>query len=127
MLDHIAIATRDTAKMRRIFEMIGFRAEKVEDIPTQGVTATFLSLDGVHVELLEPTREDSPVARVIAKRGEGLHHLAFTVASLEEAMKTLRAGGLSFAYDAPQPGAADKKINFLHPRDCGGVLIELCE
>ena len=127
MLDHIAIATRDAASMRKLYELIGFRVDRVEEVPSQKVTATFLDLAGVHVELLEPTGEDSSVAKAIAKRGEGLHHLAFRVPSLAEAMARLRAEGYGFIYDEPQPGAGGKQINFLHPKDCGGVLVELCE
>lgn len=127
MLDHIAIATRDARAMRRLYELIGFAVHAVEEVPSQKVTATFLELDGVHVELLEPTGEDSPVAKAIAKRGEGLHHLAFRVPSLADATARLRAEGYTFIYDQPQPGAGGKRINFIHPRDGGGVLVELCE
>lgn len=127
MLDHIAIATRDARAMRRLYELIGFAVHAVEEVPSQKVTATFLELDGVHVELLEPTGEDSSVAKAIAKRGEGLHHLAFRVPSLTEAMVRLKAEGYSFIYDEPQPGASGKRINFIHPKDGGGVLVELCE
>ncbi len=127
MLDHIAIATRDAAKARELYELIGFRTDHVEAVPSQQVTATFLSLGDVHVELLEPTREDSPVARAIEKRGEGLHHLAFKMASLERAMTAFRDKGFEFIYETPQPGAGGKRINFLRPKGVGGVLIELCE
>lgn len=127
MLDHIAIATRDAGAMRRLYELIGFEVRKVEEVPSQKVTATFLELEGVHVELLQPTSEDSAVAKAIAKRGEGLHHLAFRVASLDAAMERLRAQGYAFIYDSPQPGAGGKRINFIHPKDGGGVLVELCE
>jgi methylmalonyl-CoA/ethylmalonyl-CoA epimerase len=127
VLDHIAIATRDATAMRKLYELIGFEVHKVEEVPSQKVVATFLELHGVHVELLEPTSDDSAVAKAIAKRGEGLHHLAFKVPSLAEAMQRLRAQGYGFIYDEPQPGAGGKKINFIHPRDGGGVLVELCE
>ena len=127
MLDHIAIATRSAASMRKLYELIGFRFDGTEEVPSQNVVATFLDLDGIHVELLEPTSEDSSVAKAIAKRGEGLHHLAFRVPSLAEAMARLKAEGYAFVYDEPQPGAGGKKINFIHPKDGGGVLVELCE
>jgi len=127
MLDHIAIATRSAASMRKLYELIGFRFNGTEEVPSQYVVATFLDLDGIHVELLEPTSEDSSVAKAIAKRGEGLHHLAFRVPSLAEAMARLKAEGYAFVYDEPQPGAGGKKINFIHPKDGGGVLVELCE
>ena len=127
MLDHIAIATRNAASMRKLYELIGFQFLKMEEVPSQKVLATFLDLNGVHVELLEPTGEDSSVAKAIAKRGEGLHHLAFKVPSLTEAMARLQAEGYSFVYPEPQPGAGGKKINFIHPKDGGGVLVELCE
>ena len=126
-LDHIAIAVRDADAARRVYELIGFNAEGIEDVPSQQVKAVFLNLNGVHVELLEPTGEESSVAKAIAKRGEGLHHLAFRVPSLEEAVRRLRGEGFSFLYDTPRPGAAGKRINFIHPRHCAGVLIELCE
>lgn len=127
MLDHIAIATRDAAAMRRVYELIGFRVEGTEEVSSQKVKATFLRMDGLHVELLEPTSEESSVAQAIARRGEGLHHLAFGVASLEETMRQFRERGFRFVYETPQPGAGGKRVNFLHPKDCGGVLIELCE
>ena len=127
MLDHIAIATRDAAAMRRVYELIGFTVDRTEEVPSQKVTATFLRLDGLHVELLEPTHEESSVAQAIARRGEGLHHLAFGVPSLDEAMRRFRERGFRFIYETPQPGAGGKRVNFLHPKDCGGVLIELCE
>lgn len=127
MLDHIAIATRDAAAVRRVYELLGFKAERIEEVPSQKVTATLLSMGGLHVEFLEPTGEESSVAKAIARRGEGLHHLAFAVASLEQAMRLFRDQGIRLLYETPQPGAGGKRINFLHPGDCGGVLIELCE
>jgi methylmalonyl-CoA/ethylmalonyl-CoA epimerase len=127
VLDHIGIAVRDAAGARRLYEALGFHLRAVETVPSQQVTTTFLELDGLHVELLEPTGEGSPVAKTLDKRGEGVHHLAFRVPSLEAAADRLRAQGYTLLYETPQPGAGGKRINFLHPKDGRGVLIELCE
>jgi methylmalonyl-CoA epimerase len=130
-LDHVGIAASPEAEalFRRLLAAAPYKAETVG---REGVTTTFFGDGGApgaapKLELLEATRPDSPVATFIEKRGPGLHHLAFEVADLEAEMARVRAEGFRLLADAPRPGADGKRIVFLHPKDTGGVLIELVE
>lgn len=109
-------------------EVLGLEVSETEEIPSEGVRVAFLPLaSGGAVELLEPTREDSPIARFLARRGPGVHHLSFRVASCRDAIRAAEAIGVRALPPAPRPGARGRLIAFFHPADTGGLLIEVCE
>lgn len=127
-LDHVAIAVPSLGAALPVFERItGARATAREVVETQGVAVTFLGSGAGRLELLEPTRADSAVARFLEKRGAGLHHLAYRVPDLEAALAAFAADGCELIDKVPRPGAGGHRVAFLHPRSTGGVLIELVE
>ncbi len=125
-LDHIGIAVRslDAAK---IYEALGLTVDHVETVASQGVRTAFLSAGDSNIELLEPTGDDSPIAKFIAKRGEGIHHLCFRVEDIDAHLARLKEQGYRLINEAPVPGAHGCRIAFLHPAAGNGVLIELSE
>ncbi|MFN7259352.1 MAG: VOC family protein, partial [Cyclobacteriaceae bacterium] len=96
-------------------------------VASEGVRTSFFDVGGIKIELLEATRADSPIAKVIEKRGEGLHHLAFGVVGLEDRVKEEMEKGFRPLSDQPKDGADNKRIVFLHPKTTNNVLVELCE
>ncbi len=131
-LNHIGIAVRSLDAHRDYYErLLGARFEGVEEVPEQGVRVAFYALGppehAVRLELLEPVRDDSPIAVFLQKRGEGLHHVAYTVDDLPARLEALRSGGVRLIDAAPRPGAHHTRIAFLHPKSSAGVLTELCE
>jgi methylmalonyl-CoA/ethylmalonyl-CoA epimerase len=125
-LDHIGIAVKslDAAK---IYEVLGLKIEHTEHVPTQKVNTAFLSVGDSNLELLEPTSADSPIAKFIEKRGEGIHHICLRVDNIEEHLEKLKASGYRLVNEAPVPGAHGCRVAFLHPSAGNGVLIELSE
>ena len=131
-VNHIGIAVRSIADHRPFYEeTLGARFEGLEEVADQKVRVGFFSVGpeghAVRLELLEPTSDESPVARFIEKRGEGLHHVAYTVDDIQARLDALKAGGVRLIDETPRPGAHHTQIAFLHPRSSGGVLTELCE
>jgi methylmalonyl-CoA/ethylmalonyl-CoA epimerase len=96
-------------------------------VESEGVKTAFFELSGVKIELLEATREDSPIAKFIEKRGEGIHHLAFEVSDIIQSIQDYEQKGFQRINNEPKLGADNKMICFLHPKSTGGVLIELCQ
>jgi len=132
MVNHIGIAVKSIDEHRPFYEkVLGARYEGIEEVPSQKVRVGFFTVGAegheVRVELLEATAPDSPVASFIAKRGEGLHHIAYAVEDLPGRLAELRAAGVRLIDDTPRPGAHHTRIAFLHPKSSGGVLTELCE
>ncbi|GIV58532.1 MAG: methylmalonyl-CoA epimerase [Rhodothermaceae bacterium] len=127
-LEHIGIAVRDAAavidRYERLLEVRPYKAETVE---REGVRTHFIAAGPVKLELLEALGPESPVARFLEKRGEGLHHLAFEVDDVDATMARLRALGLQPLSEEPRPGADGKRIFFLHPKQTYGVLVEFCQ
>lgn len=125
-LDHIGIAVKslDAAK---IYEDLGLKIDHVEDVKTQGVRTAFIHVGDANLELLEPLSADSPVAKFIEKRGEGIHHICFRVTGIESHLERLQQQGYRLINDAPVPGAHGCRVAFLHPAAGNGVLIELSE
>ena len=125
-LDHIGIAVRslDAAK---IYSSLGLSVDHTEVVQTQGVKTAFVSVGDANLELLEPLSADSPVARFIDKRGEGIHHICFRVDDLEAHLRRLQSEGYRLIHEAPVPGAHGCRVAFLHPAAGNGVLIELSE
>jgi methylmalonyl-CoA/ethylmalonyl-CoA epimerase len=126
VLDHIGIAVR-SIEAAAIYKALGLTAEHVEDVATQGVKTAFLPVGDSNIELLEPLSADSPVAKFIEKRGEGIHHICFRVTNIEEHLQRLKAAGFRLINEAPVQGAHGCRVAFLHPAAGNGVLIELSE
>lgn len=128
LLDHIAIATPDLDTGALPYVALGLSPEGPdEDVETQGVRIRAYVVGDTLIELLMPTREDSPIARYLEKRGPGLHHTAYRVANLEAEMRRLQAEGARFLSTKPSAGRAGSKVAFLHPKWGQGTLIELVE
>jgi methylmalonyl-CoA/ethylmalonyl-CoA epimerase len=127
-LEHIGIAVKNIEAANKLFsELLGKAQYKVEEVESEGVKTSFFELSGVKIELLEATRPDSPIAKFIEKRGEGIHHLAFEVKDLGSSIEAYRGKGFEPIGNGPKKGADNKMICFLHPKTTVGVLIELCE
>lgn len=127
-LNHVGIAVRSIDAQRPFYEeTLGALFEGTEEVPSQKVRVAFFRVNDVRLELLEPTDPSSSVATFLDKRGEGLHHLAFTVAKIEDRIAELKASGLKMIDETPRPGAHHMRIAFVHPKSTFGVLTELCE
>lgn len=127
-INHIGIAVRSIEAQRAFYEgTLGAVFEGTEVVPDQKVKVGFFRVADVRLELLEPTDPSSTVATFLDKRGEGLHHVAFTVESLEARIAELKQTGVRMIDETPRPGAHHMRIAFLHPKSSHGVLTELCE
>ena len=127
-INHIGIAVRSIEAQRAYYEgVLGAEFEGIEEVEDQKVRVAFFRLGEVRMELLEPTDESSPIAKFLQKRGEGLHHLAFTVDDIQARIDELKESGLQMIDDTPRRGAHEMQIAFLHPKSTFGVLTELCE
>ena len=126
-IDHIGIAVKSIDKARDYFEnTLGLICEGIETVESQKVKTAFFSVGEVHIELLEPTSDESAVARYLGKNGEGVHHIAFKTDNLEAQLDQAEKRGCSLINKIPVDGAGGKKIAFLHPRSTFGVLTEFC-
>jgi methylmalonyl-CoA/ethylmalonyl-CoA epimerase len=127
-LEHIGIAVKNIDQANRLFgALLGREHYKIESVESEGVKTAFFELSGVKIELLEAIREDSPIAKFIEKRGEGIHHLAFEVSDIKKSITDYEKKGFERINKEPKPGADNKMICFLHPKSTGGVLVELCQ
>jgi methylmalonyl-CoA/ethylmalonyl-CoA epimerase len=127
-IEHIGIAVRSLEASNLIFEkLLGVPSYKTEEVATEGVLTSFFRIGASKIELLEATREDSPIAKFIEKRGEGIHHIAFDVADIHAEMRRLEAEGFVLLNAEPKRGADNKLVCFLHPKGTNGVLVELCQ
>jgi len=127
-LEHIGIAVKNLDKSNQLFaKLLGIAHYKIEDVPTEGVRTSFFEIGGVKIELLEATRADSPIAKFIEKRGEGIHHLAFEVDDMKRQMTVTEEEGFLLLSREPRNGADNKLVNFLHPKTTNHVLVELCQ
>jgi methylmalonyl-CoA/ethylmalonyl-CoA epimerase len=125
-VEHIGIAVRSLSHSISLFEkLLNSQCYKTEEVNTEKVKTAFFKIGETKIELLESTDPDGVIARFITKKGEGLHHIAFEVADIEAEMKRLKKEGFVLLNETPKPGADDKLVCFLHPKDTNGVLIEL--
>jgi methylmalonyl-CoA epimerase len=125
-LDHIGIAVK-SLQAAKIYEDLGLTIEHVETVETQKVRTAFLSVGDSNLELLEPTDPESPIAKFIDKRGEGIHHICLRVDDLEGHLAALQAKGYRLINEHPVQGAHGCRVAFLHPSAGSGVLIELSQ
>lgn len=127
-IEHIGIAVKDLEASNLLYAKLLNRPHyKIEAVPSEGVKTSFFKMGDSKIELLQAISPDSPIAKFIDKRGEGVHHIAFVVDNIESEIERLKAAGFQLIHEVPKPGADGKKIAFLHPKSSGGVLIELCQ
>lgn len=126
-IDHLGIAVRSLDETVPVYEKaLGLRCEHREEVPAQKVRTAFFDVGGVHLELLEPTSPDSPIAKFLADRGEGIHHIAFRTDQITDQLAQAAGAGVRLIHEKPFEGAAGKLVAFLHPKSTHGVLVELC-
>lgn len=127
-IEHIGIAVKSLKESNLVFEkLFGQPAYKEEEVESEGVKTSFFMNGPNKIELLEATKEDSPIAKFIDKKGEGIHHIAFDVDDIESEISRLKAEGFIVLNEKPKKGADNKLVAFLHPKSTNGVLIELCQ
>jgi methylmalonyl-CoA epimerase len=126
-IDHLGIAVKSLAAARVFYEKLGLKVVGEEVVEHEKVRIAMLPLGESRLELLEATADDSPIARFIAKRGEGLHHVALEVDNLAEVVDRLKAAGTRLISDEIKIGAGGHLYVFIHPSSAGGVLLELCQ
>ena len=126
-IEHIGIAVRSIEEARTFYESLGLVVEEIEEVPQEGVRVAMIPCGESRIELLEPTRGDSPVAKFLDKRGPGLHHLCLASDGVEEDDRRLREEGVQLLRPEPSPGAGGATVQFVHPRSSRGVLVELSE
>ena len=127
-IEHLGIAVKELAKSITLFEqLLNTPCYKTEEVASEGVNTAFFQVGESKVELLEAAKADSPIARFIEKKGEGIHHIAFDVENIEAEMRRLAALGFELLNETPKRGADNKLVCFLHPKTTNGVLIELCQ
>lgn len=127
-IEHLGIAVKNLEQSNTLFEkLFGAAPYKLEKVLAEGVSTSFFKMGDSKIELLEATAADSPIAKFIEKKGEGIHHIAFEVADIYAEMKRLQEQGFKLLSEEPKKGADNKLICFIHPKDSNGVLIELCQ
>lgn len=127
-IDHLGFAVRSLEEALRFYtEKLGLKLHSTEEVPDQRVRTAVLGVGESRIELLEPTHVDSPVAKFLEKRGEGIHHVALSVPDVAMALEMLRARGCRLIDERPRQGAGGATIAFVHPQSTHGVLLELCQ
>ncbi|MEM1577087.1 MAG: methylmalonyl-CoA epimerase [Archaeoglobaceae archaeon] len=126
-IDHIGIAVKNLSEAIKTFEALGFELEEIEEVKEQKVKVAMLPIGESRIELLEATSDDSAIAKFLASRGEGIHHIAVNVQNIESALKKAKESGVKLIDEKPRIGAGGKKVAFLHPKSTHGVLIEFVE
>ena len=127
-IEHIGIAVKSMESANELFiKLFGKEPYKAEKVEREGVTTSFFQMGETKIELLEATNPDSPIAKFIDKKGEGMHHIAYEVEDIKSEMKRLEREGFQLLSKEPQKGADNKLICFIHPKSTNGVLVELCQ
>jgi len=127
-ISHVGIAVSSIEEASPFYrDVLGMQFEGTEVVEEQKVKVAFFAVGESRIELLEPTADDSPVAKFLEKNGPGVHHVAYEVADLEQRLAALKAEGVRLIDESPRTGAHNTRIAFMHPRASGGVLTELCE
>lgn len=127
-IEHIGIAVKSIDQSNELFaNLFGESHYKMEEVESEGVKTSFFKVGENKIELLQATQKDSPIAKFIAKKGEGIHHIAFDVDDIESEIRRLTDLGFIVLNEKPKRGADKKLVAFLHPKSTNGVLIELCQ
>lgn len=127
-IEHIGIAVKSLKTANEVYsKLLGYEHYKTEGVASEGVQTSFFKCGESKIELLEATSDDSPIAKFIDKRGEGIHHIAFAVEDIVSEIERLKGEGFTILNETPKKGADNKLVTFLHPKSAHGVLIELCQ
>jgi methylmalonyl-CoA/ethylmalonyl-CoA epimerase len=127
-IEHIGIAVKDLEAANKTYKaLLGSEHYKTEEVESEGVNTSFFKIGESKIELLAATKEDSPIAKFLEKRGEGIHHIAFNVENIEAEIERLTKEGFVLLNEKPKKGADNKLVAFLHPKSSHGVLVELCQ
>lgn len=127
-IEHIGIAVKDLETSNKLFEkLLGVPHYKIEEVASEGVKTSFFKSGPNKIELLEATKPDSPIAKYLEKKGEGIHHIAFAVEDIASEIDRLKNEGFTVLNETPKKGADNKLVAFLHPKGTNGVLVELCQ
>jgi methylmalonyl-CoA/ethylmalonyl-CoA epimerase len=127
-VEHIGIAVKDLSISIPIFErLLGSSCYKTETVASEQVETAFFLQNGGKIELVQSTQPEGVIAKYIDKKGEGMHHIAFEVPDIHAEMERLKKEGFTLLNESPKKGADNKLVCFVHPKDCNGVLIELCQ
>ncbi len=127
-IEHIGIAVKDLEASNALFaKLLGTPHYKIEEVASEGVKTSFFQSGPNKIELLEATRPDSPIAKYLEKKGEGIHHIAFAVEDIVAEIERLKGEGFIVLNEVPKKGADNKLVAFLHPKGTNGVLVELCQ
>ena len=127
-IDHLGIAVHSIDEASRFYrDALGLECGGTEVVAGQKVRVAFFPIGDTRIELVEPTDDDSPIAKFLAKKGPGLHHIAYRVADLSATLAALKAAGVRLIHETPQDGGHSMKIAFAHPSSTGGVLTEFCQ
>ena len=127
-IEHIGIAVKNLEASNELFaSVLGTNHYKIEEVLSEGVTTSFFKAGPNKIELLEATNSNSPIAKFIEKKGEGIHHIAFAVTDIYSEITRLKSEGFIVLNDTPKKGADNKLVVFLHPKSSNGVLVELCQ
>lgn len=127
-IEHIGIAVSDIDRSNALFkDLFGESHYKIEEVASEGVRTSFFQVGPNKIELLQALNQDSPIAKFLEKKGEGIHHIAFAVDDIRSEMKRLESAGFKLLSREPKKGADNKLVAFLHPKSSNGVLIELCQ
>jgi methylmalonyl-CoA/ethylmalonyl-CoA epimerase len=127
-IEHLGIAVNNLESANTLYaRLLGTMPYKTEEVASEGVNTSFFRVGESKIELLEATNPESAIAKFIAKKGEGIHHIAFDVDDIVAEMKRLQAEGFVLLNETPKRGADNKLVCFIHPKSANGVLIELCQ
>ena len=127
-IDHLGFAVRSIEEARKFYEeVLGLVCEREETVESQKVRTAFYSVGDIHIELLEPTSDDSPIAKFLEKNGEGFHHIAYRTDDIIGQLETAKQKGCRLIHEEPIDGAGGKQVAFMHPKSTLGVLTEFCK
>lgn len=127
-IEHIGIAVKNLTEANKLYgALLGVEHYKIETVKSEGVQTSFFKMGESKIELLQATHPDSPIAKFIEKKGEGIHHIAFSVSDIAASINQLQNQGFKVLNEIPKKGADNKLVAFLHPKSSHGVLIELCQ
>lgn len=126
-VDHIGVAVKNLDEALKFYAAVGIDPHHTEIVESQKVKVAFIQVGETNIELLEATSPDSPIAKFIEKRGEGVHHICYGVEDVEQSLSMLKAAGATLIDEAPKPGAHGKMVAFVHPKSANGVLTELSQ
>ena len=126
-IDHLGIAVKSIEKARYFYEnVLGLHCDKIEEVVSQKFRTAFFKIGETHIELLEPTSDDSPIARFIETRGEGIHHVSYKTDDIKAQLEKAASEGCKLIHEDPIIGAGGKQVAFMHPKSSHGVLTEFC-